>query len=672
MKQTLMLSPCLVAALLGACHGNQAKDDKAAPATAVETDPWAKKAAPKVDPAKDPDLAQMIELAKNGPGMMDYPQADAVVAVERDDFTLAADGSIVHHSKSIVKLLDAQRAKEKFADVHLPYDGARQTLTVDMARTVNEDGEAHAASPDEILDIVPSWLADATIYSDVRERVVSFPAVDKGSVVELETTRVTKPGPDSAMGAEVMLGQWDPILDRTVTVTTPTGVTPKLAVVGLDLKPTEATTANGHTYTFHLAKQPDRQRESGSPGDAVVLPRLVISFQPSWAKVLEPIAARFLDKAIPQPLPEDIKHEADRIVAGAASETEKAEKLYAFVAHDIRSVDVPLGAAGYEPHPPATVLANKYADARDKVGLLLALAAAEGLVGRPVFVRSGKVPVLQDVPTLAQFDHIVARISVDKQDVWLNPTDENGQYGFVLAGQDSMVLPIEKGGAELGQRPAMDPTSSVSHVTANYVLGANGDLAATYKYELTGWFANQATAALRRLKGENLDKYFQHAAGELSASAVDQGHVVSDTMAVQGPMTITHKVAVPGYSAAQGNFRNFELPRVTLGFADELPAVGTTKRKSPLWIGAPRTETGDVTVQIPAGWKVAYVPEKLEGQVDGVAFSSTCAVNGQTVTCHDEIKLDKLVVENAQYGAFHEALAKLHAYERRVVLLTKA
>ena len=46
-------------------------------------------------------------------------------------------------------------------------------------------------------------------------------------------------------------------------------------------------------------------------------------------------------------------------------------------------------------------------------------------------------------------------------------------------------------------------------------------------------------------------------------------------------------------------------------------------------------------------------------------------MNGQTVTCHHEIKLDKLVVDNAQYGAFHDALAKLQAYERRVVLLTK-
>ena len=53
-----------------------------------------------------------------------------------------------------------------------------------------------------------------------------------------------------------------------------------------------------------------------------------------------------------------------------------------FVAHDIRSVDLPLGWAGYEPHAPDVVLANRYADDRDKVGLLLALCASEKLDGR--------------------------------------------------------------------------------------------------------------------------------------------------------------------------------------------------------------------------------------------------------------------------------------------------
>ena len=657
----------LLALALYACKSTPKHDDQAA-----SSDPWSKKAKP-MDPAaaKDPDLKQMIELAQGGPSAKEYPQADAIVALDRDDITIKADRTIVVHHKSIVKLLDAQRGKEKFADVHIPFDSKRQTLTIDTARTVNDDGVAHASSPEEIGDIVPSWLADATIYSDVRERVVTLPAVDKGSVVELEWTRTTAPSPDSAFGGEAMLAQWDPVLDRTVTITAPAGSTPKLAVAGMELKPTESGAGDSHTWTFHLANQPDQHPESGSPEEAAILPRLVYGIQPTWAKVLEPVAAQFLATAVPNPLPASIKAEADRIVAGATTPAEKAQKLFAFVAHDIRSVELPLGTAGYQPHSPDSVLAAKYADPRDKVGLLLALASAEGIAGRPVLVRSGKVPVVETVPTIAQFDHIVAKLAVDNKDVWLNPADENAQYDIVLAGQDSLVLPLEQGGSELGHRPPADPASSRSHVSAAFTLSPNGDLDATYKYDLTGWYADRASAELRSLKGEHLDKFFQHGAAELSAAAVDKGHQVSDTSSVQGPITVTQHVAVPGYAAAQGNFRNFELPDVTLSLADDVPSAGLSTRKYPLWIGSPRTEQGDLTVQIPSGWKVAYVPPKLEGDADGVHYTSECEAKGQTVSCHDEIKLDKLVLDTAQYAPYHDALAKLQAYERRVVLLEK-
>ena len=660
----------LVLVAFAACKSSDAS--KSAPvAKATEAaDPWSKKT---VDPKsiKDPDLAKMIELAQGGPGATEYPQADAVVALDRDDITIKPDGTVTTHHKSIVKLLDAQRGKEKFADVHIPFDSKRQTLTVDVARTVNSDGEAHAAAPEEIGDIVPSRLADATMYSDVRERVVSFPAVDKGSVVELEYTRTTKSTPDSPMGGEQMLGQWDPVLDRTVTITAPAGVTPKLAVEGMKLAAVESTSGGAHVWTFHIEKQPDQHPEHGAPPDAAVLPRLVFGFGPSWEKVLEPVAARFLAAAVPQPTPAAIKAQADQLVAGATSDTDKATKLFAFVAHDIRSIDLPLGWAGYEPHAPDVVLANRYADDRDKVGLLLALAAAEGIAGRPVLVRTGKVPVIASVPTIAQFDRMIAKLTVDGKDVWLDPSDDDGQYNVAFAGQDNLVLPLEKGGKELGSRPPLDPSTSVSHTTATFALGANGDLDATYTYDMTGWYADRASGELRPLKGEHADKFFQQAAAELSSSAIDKGHTVGDTMSVQGPITVTHHVMVPGYSMAQGNFRNFEMPPVTLGVAEDSPSASLSKRKYPLWVGVPRTEQGDVTVTIPSGWKVAYVPPKLEGSTDGVSFTSACEANGQKVTCHDEIKLDKIVLGTEQYTAFHDAITKLQAYERRVVLLTK-
>jgi hypothetical protein len=651
---------------LAACGGHSQDKAPPAPGSAPTTAPAA------ADPKAS--LAQLADLAQNGPTDHDYPQADAVVQLDRDDITLAAGGAVTEHHHSIVRLLDAQRGKEKFADVHIPFDAKRQTLTIDIARTITDDGKEHVASPDEIGDIVPPQLADATIYSDVRERVVSFPAVDKGSVVELDWTRSTVAGPDAASGGELLLAQWDPVVSRVVTINVPDGVTPKLAVAGTTLAPVESHANGVHTYTFSEDKLPDRHPENGSLEDSGVLPRLVYGFAPDWKAVVTPIADRFLGAAVPSPIPSSVKAEADRIVADAHATTDadKATALFAFVAHDIRSIDLPLGWAGYQPHAPDVVLANRYADERDKVGLLLALCAAEKIDGRPVFVRTGKVPVIDTVPTVAQFNRVIAKLAVGDKDSWVDPADENGQYGVAFAGQDNYVLEIERGGSELGKRPALDPSTSISHVAASFTLGASGDLTADYRYDLTGWYADRAAEALRPLKGEGRDRFFEQSASAVAASAKDTAHSVGDASSVTGPMKIAQKVSVPGYSAAQGNFRVFELPDMTLRFASDVPAGSLSERKTTMYVGTPRTQTADITVAVPSGWKVAYVPPALTGKTDGLAYDEACTASGQTITCHAQLVLDKLDLPITAYAGYHDAMTKLNAYERRIVLLTKA
>jgi transglutaminase-like putative cysteine protease len=622
---------------------------------------------------KDPKLARLVELAQNGPGKDKYPQADAVVALEDDAITYKPDGSVVHKHHSIVKLIDPQRGKEKFADVRIAFDSERETLTIDTARTVNADGEPHVASNEEIGDIVPPYLADATIYSGVRERVISFPAVDAGSVIELEYTRTTRSTPDSPRGGVEMLARWNPVIERIVSITAPTKITPQMfTTAGLESKPKQTASADSRTWTWRFADLPDRHPEYGAPTEEAVLPRLVYGFVNAWPDVLEPVAGRFLAKAVPSPLPADVIEQAKAIVAGATTDTEKAQKLFAFVAHDIRSVQLPLGAAGYEPHGPEIVLANRYADERDKVGLLLALAASQGIKGRPVLVRTGKVPVVASVPTLAQFDRMIAKLEIDGKDVWVDPKDEHGQFGVAFAGQDNMVLPLDKGGTELGMRPPLDPETSVSAARINYALAAGGDLQATYSYELTGYYANMASQQMRALKGELLDQFFQQSAAGVSASALDKKHTVGDTLAVTGPFAVTQEISIPGYSAAQAGMRVFELPPLSLGVASDPPSASLSTRKTPLWVGVPRTERRQITVQIPAGWEVSYVPPLLEGSTGGVRYTQGCEVSGQTVTCKGEIKLDKLIVAVDQYAAFREAITKLQAYERRIVLLTKS
>lgn len=663
----------LLVALIAACGEKEAPKSAApAQAAAPAADPWLeaqKKNAPKLPE----DMAELQKLAQGGPGKLEYPQADAVVALERDDITLAADGTVTEKFHSIVKILEEQRGKEKYADVHVPFDRKRQTLTIDVARTVGSDGEAHVAAPEEIGDIVPPAIADATMYSDVRERVISFPAVTKGSVIELKWTRVTKLSPDSAQGGERLLAQWNPVISRIVTITTPIGVTPKLALERTDLKAVENKQGQTHTYTITAAKLPDQHPEAAQLDDSAVLPRVVFGFQPDWNKALAPVADRFFTLAVPDKLPESIVAKAKAIVAAANATTDeaKARALFQFVSREIRGIEIPLGLAGYEPHPAETVLANGYGDDRDKVGLLLALAAAEGLQGRPILVRTGHVPVIAEVPTLAQFDKMIAKLTIDGKEIWLQPTSEHARYGLAYAGQDNLVLPVARGGAELGRRPLLDPSTSMSKVTSSYKLAANGDLDAAYAYDLTGAFAESASRELRPLKGENLKKYFENAAGNAGAGAIDKGHELGVLDGIEGPVHVDHAVRIPAYAVNQGTFRVLELPSPTLDLASELPTVGLSTRKYPLYLGTPKTHVAEVSLDVPAGWKVAYVPEKIENAVDGLSYKEECSTSGQKVTCHAELAVGKVSLPADKYGAFHDAMAKRNAYERRVVLLTK-
>ena len=636
--------------------------------------------------APDPELPALVELAARGPDAKDYPQADAVIALLRDDITLRPDGTVVEHHKSIVKLLDPQRGKEKFADVHIPLDRQREELDILIARTVNADGVPHVASKDEIGEIVPERLEQATIYSDIRERVVSFPAVDTGSVIELEYTRTIHATPDAPLGGEALLGTWDPVLERTITISAPAGVTPKLQVVGMALEPTQAKTADGNVWAYTLRSLPDRHPEHDSPPEAAVLPRLVFAFRDTWASVEQALATRFLGVALPaQPAPA-VRLEAERVVHGASTASDKAMRLFAFVAHDIRTIELELGEAGYEPHAPEAVLQSRYGDSRDKASLLIALAATQGIAGRPVLVRTGKVPVLSLVPTVAQFDHLLVTLTVDGNDVWLDPSDEDGQYGLAFAGQDNLVLPLELASAAnraggLVQRPAQKPEQSLARVRAQLALAANGDLDASYDYELSGYYANRASHELRPLDGEPLAHFFQGAAVEIAAAAIDRGHHVGDTRTVTGPIAVSQRIAIPGYAPAQNapaqnapgqtQFRVFELPELPLELADDVPSAGLSSRTAPLYVGAPRASQRDVTLALPPGWKVAYLPPKLEGATAGVSFSSECHATGQSVRCHEQIALDQVLVLPEQYSAFRSALTRLEAYERRVVLLTR-
>ena len=212
---------------------------------------------------------------------------------------------------------------------------------------------------------------------------------------------------------------------------------------------------------------------------------------------------------------------------------------------------------------------------------LLALASSQGIKGRAVLVRTGKVPVISSVPTLAQFDRMIAKLDVGGKDVWVDPSDEHGQYGVAFAGQDNLVLPLDKGGVELGSRPALDPSTWVSHTKAQFTLSPNGDLDGEVHVRALGLVRGSRDAELRPLKGELADRFFQQQAAGMSASARRQGPHRQRHALGHRPGHRHARRQRPGLLVGAGQHARVRAAAdFTLGVADDEPSASLSTRKT--------------------------------------------------------------------------------------------
>ena len=87
---------------------------------------------------------------------------------------------------------------------------------------------------------------------------------------------------------------------------------------------------------------------------------------------------------------DSVRKKADELTKGADTPTEKARRLYDFVARNVRYVSISLGVGRYQPHSASDVLQNGYGDCKDKHTLFSAMLRAEGIQSYPVLIDSSR------------------------------------------------------------------------------------------------------------------------------------------------------------------------------------------------------------------------------------------------------------------------------------------
>src|SRR4029077_3447805 len=108
--------------------------------------------------------------------------------------------------------------------------------------------------------------------------------------------------------------------------------------------------------------------------------------------------------------------------------------LFAFASTKIRYVAVDPGIGALEPHAAEEVLKNGFGDCKDKHILLTALLSAVGIRADAALIGVG-VPFDADVPSPAQFNHVVTAVPDGTNATWLDATLEVAPPGFLFRGE---------------------------------------------------------------------------------------------------------------------------------------------------------------------------------------------------------------------------------------------
>ena len=182
------------------------------------------------------------------------------------------------------------------------------------------------------------------------------------------------------------------------------------------------------------------------------------------------VEAKITDLTLDGSSPEEVLREAQR-----------------WVSQEVRYISISLGIGGYQPRPPDEVIETLSGDCKDKATLFVAMARTLGFEAFPVLVRAAG-EVEEDLPSIKQFNHMVAAVKLDRGWHFLDLTVPYSPFDEVygnLQGKTGLLLQ-DDGSAELVAFPSEPAENNRSEIQIEGAFDLDGNFQGTYTETVTG------------------------------------------------------------------------------------------------------------------------------------------------------------------------------------------
>jgi transglutaminase-like putative cysteine protease len=570
--------------------------------------------APAITPAGDPSVRNdtLYRLAVDP---KDHPDEPVVLLLDDGVVRYEADGTGTKTYRQVTQILSPD-AVEDYAEHEFSYAPGHQRLTVNWIRVVRPDGSVVSEAPAQVQDAdVPATLADP-VYSDTKVRRTSLSGVAPGTIVDwsytVEELKPFLPGDFSASWS-IHTGHF--ARRSRYLVDLPASVQPHLVERNLGFRHRETVSRGRRTLLWATKDVPRVDVEEFMADSNGVFMSIDLAAPIGWETIGTWYAGLARDR---YGLDHSVREKLRGLLKGTRTPDDTLRAVQRWVAQDIRYVSIALGLGGYQPRTPAEVISTGYGDCKDKATLFIAAVRALGFRAHPVLLNSGG-RVEQALPSVGQFDHAIAVVERPEGRVYLDLTADLVPYGE-LPGSDQgqfALIVYPDGTSEQVTLPEAPPSANLNETRIVGVLSPEGYLTASYEerglgtrqYSLRSLFLAPADSSHRADFARSIATKLYPGAEADSLQIFDGRDLTADPRVA---LKIVHGLAARPTGAGRTVILSLPLSSMR-SMADAATALESRgQRRFPIdaaKIIGPVTSSTEITLTLPAGWRVQLPPE---------------------------------------------------------------
>ncbi len=557
------------------------------------------------------------------------------------------DGTGVEETEAVIRI-QSQAGVEQFGQLVFGYSSATEQLKVEYVRVRKPNGQVVATPDSTAQDFAPDVLKEAPMYSDYRQRHISVTALQPGDTLEYRTvTRIVTPLAAGHFWYEYRFPKGVVVNEDRLEIDVPKSREVKLKAPVR--KPEIQENGDRRVYTWVVKDiRPERDKDEDRDLDEEIGPDVQLTTFADWKQLAQWYAKLQGERMV---VDDGVRKKAAELTKGADSPTEKARRLYDFVARNVRYVSLSFGIGRYQPHAASDVLQNGYGDCKDKHTLLSAMLRAEGIQSYPVLIHSSR-KLDADVPSPAQFDHVITAARLGTGLTWLDTTTEVAPYGLILyqLRNKQAVLASEDADGGLQRTPADSPVKSSARFTIDGKLSEFGALDATLEFTAQGDRDYPMRAGFRQVPQARWKDFVRILStgwglpGEVDQIQLDS---IEDTAK---PFHLKYHLHQDRYFAVPSTSANFR-PIPPLGVR---AVTSSAKSKEPIDIGPAGDMDYRVRLEFPANYSVR-TPSAVKMARDYGEYSSTYSLTKGVLEGERKltVKLNELPASRrADYDSF--------------------